>query len=71
MPKTKKYFWIALVKPTKWPIKDATTGQVVIPKGSTGVDMAPHQSSIEWERSLDGKIVRQHVYRWNGKIINA
>ena len=65
-----KLFWVAIPHKTAWPVKD-DNGNVVIPKGSTGVEMAPHQSSKVWTRNSDGKQVHQHVYKWQGKTFNA
>lgn len=71
MPKkSKKLFWIPIPGKTKWPIKD-DDGNIQIPKGSTGVSFAPHQSSKVWTRNSDGKQVHQNAYMWQGKIFNA
>ena len=65
----KKQYWIKLVEPTKFHVKD-DDGNIVIPKGSTGVEVWFHGSSKTWTRSSDGKIIRQNVYRWRGKTFN-
>ena len=41
----------------------------VIPKGTPNVEIAFHQSTKTYKK--DGKLEKQNVYRWNGKIYNA
>lgn len=68
--KPSKMFWIQIPGKTKWHVKD-DAGKVLIPKGSTGVSFAPHQSSKIWTRNSDSKQVHQNAYMWQGKIFNA
>lgn len=68
--KSRKMFWVAIPGKTKWHVKD-DSGNILIPAGSTGVEMAPHQSSKTWTRNSDGKIIHQNIYKWRGKTYNA
>lgn len=63
------YKWFPLTKPLSYPVWD--NGKIVIPKGTTGVEFAPKQSSKTYKDKNTGQIVRQNVYRWNGKIYNV
>ena len=66
-----KYDFKALDKPTKYPVFDSETHEVLIPAGATDVEIAYGQSSKTYKNKRTGKIERQNVYRWNGKIYNA
>ena len=66
---TIEYKWIPLTKPLAYPVWES--GNIAIPRGATGVEFAPKQSSKTYKDKKTGQIVRQNVYRWNGKIYNA
>ena len=66
-----QYDFKPLGKPTKYPVRDSQTFEVLIPAGATGVEIAYGQSSKTYKNKRTGKIERQNVYRWNGKIYNA
>lgn len=68
---TMDYKWIALTKPLAYPVWDNDAGKIAIPKGATGVEFAPKQSSKTYKDKKTGETIHQNVYRWNGMIYNA
>ena len=66
---SKKQYWVKLAEPTKFHVKDED-GNIVIPKGTKGVEVWFHGSSKTWTRNTDGVVVHQNVYRWRGKTFN-
>lgn len=66
-----KYDFKALDKPTKYPVFDSETHEILIPAGSEGVEIAYGQSSKTYKNKRTGKTERQNVYRWKGQIYNA
>ena len=64
-----EYNFIAIKGPLKFPVW--SDGQIVIPKGTVGVEFAPKQSSKTFVDKSTGKTIQQNVYRWNGEIYNA
>lgn len=66
-----QYDFKPLSKPTKYPVLDSDTHEVLIPAGTSSVDIAYGQSSKTYKNRRTGKIEHQNAYRWNGKIYNA
>lgn len=66
-----QYDFKLLGKPTKYPVRDSQTSEVLIPAGATGVEIAYGQSLKTYKNKRTGKTERQNVYRWKGQIYNA
>ena len=69
----KNYNFKPLGKPLKFPITD--NGKIVLPAGTTGVDIAFGESSKTYKKfdkkTQTSKICNQNVYRHNGVIYNV
>ena len=53
----------------KYPVYEGKT--CVLPKGTPNVEIAFGESSKSYTNPATGKVKKQNVYRWMGKIFNA